>query len=233
MVNYAVGQGAFAYFLHERKNVPLVRSGATTLLIVGINVVLLLLLASFGLAMSGPVSPNLAQQLRITQMLIVLGYVGLFAYLLIIKLRPRVIARRAVFQVLFEAGLSGHLKALLARTPHILALVLYASLYLAAFDIRVHPLQLLLFLPVTFLVAALPLPGQGLGTAQLITVAVFAPFGPGSPDNREATVLAASLTGQTVALAVTMIVGMVCLRSQWGHALVATKAAETLAEQQV
>ena len=40
------------------------------------------------------------------------------------------------------------------------ALVFYASLYLAAIDVRVPPLQLLLFLPSTFLVAALPLPGQ-------------------------------------------------------------------------
>ena len=124
--------------MHERKNVPLDRIGATTLLIMGINLVLLLL-ASFGLAVSGPISPNLAGQLRVTQLLIVLGYMGLLSYLVIIKLRPRVIAQRAVFEVLLEAGLSGHLKALLARTPHILALVLYASLYLVAFGIRVPP----------------------------------------------------------------------------------------------
>jgi uncharacterized membrane protein YbhN (UPF0104 family) len=227
MVNYAVGQGAFAYFLHERKNVPLARSGATTLLIMGINLVLLLLMASFGLAVSGPISPNLAPQLRITQLLIVLGYIGLFGYLMIIRLRPRVVAERPVFEVLLEAGLSGHLKALVARVPHILALVLYAHLYLVAFDVRVPPLQLLLFLPVAFLVAALPLPGQGLGTAQLITVAIFAPFGPGSPDEREAAVLAASLTGHSVALAVTMIVGIACLRSHLGHELVMAKATET------
>ena len=70
------------------------------------------------------------------------------------------------------------------------------------------------------------MPGQGLGTAQLITVAVFAPYGPGSPDERAAAVLAASLTGQSIAMAVTMIVGIACLRSQLGHELVTTKGPE-------
>ena len=62
----------------------------------------------------------------------------------------------------------------------------------------------------------------------MITVAVFSPFGPGSPDEREAAVLAASLTGQCVALALTMLVGIACLRSQLGHALVTTEGQREL-----
>lgn len=219
MVNYAVGQGAFAYFLHKTKGVSLLRSAATVLLIMGTNVLLLLFLATAGLALSRDIPNGAAGTLATARVLAWLGYGGLIIYIALLVLKPAFIARRELFSVLFEAGLRGHAKALAARLPHIASLVVFAYLYLYAFGVKVPPLQALLFLPISFLVAAIPLPGQGLGAVQAVMIAVFLPYAPGTRPQGEAAVFAASITGWTLAIVVQMVVGLVCLRSQLAHVL--------------
>lgn len=219
LVNYAVGQGAFAYFLHKTKHVPLLRTAATVLLIMGTNLLSLLLLATGGLALSQDVPEGAAKTLATSRVLALTGYGGLVVYIALVLAKPAFLARRAVFDVLFSAGLGGHAKALVARLPHMLSLLVFAYLYLYAFDVKVPPLQALLFLPISFLVAAIPLPGQGLGAVQAVMVAVFAPYGPGGGRQAEAAVFAASLTGWTLAVAVQMLIGLACMRSQLARVL--------------
>ncbi|MDX2019116.1 MAG: lysylphosphatidylglycerol synthase domain-containing protein [Deltaproteobacteria bacterium] len=225
MVNYAVGQGAFAYFLHKTKAVSLLRSAATVLLIMGTNVLLLLLLATAGLALSRDIPDGAAGTLATARVLAWAGYGGLAVYIALLMVKPAFIARRELFSVLFEAGVAGHAKALAARLPHIMSLVVFAYLYLYAFGVKVPPLQALLFLPISFLVAAIPLPGQGLGAVQAIMIAVFLPYAPGTRTQGEAAVFAASITGWTLAIVVQMVIGLVCLRSQL--ATVLTKPSPT------
>jgi hypothetical protein len=55
----SVGQGAIVYFLHRTRGVPVLRTTGAVLLIMGINIVLLLLLASVGLAVAPEVPPGL------------------------------------------------------------------------------------------------------------------------------------------------------------------------------
>lgn len=219
LVNYAVGQGAFAYFLHKTKRVPIFRTGATVLLIMGTNLLLLLFAATAGLALAGDVPDAASGTLATARILALVGYAGLGVYVALVLAKPKFLARREVFQVLFSAGVAGHGKALLARLPHIASLLVFAYLYLYAFDVKVPPLQALLFLPISFLVAAIPLPGQGLGAVQAVMVAVFAPYGPDAGRPAEAAVFAASLTGWVLAVAVQMVIGLVCLRSQLARVL--------------
>jgi len=221
LVNYAVGQGAFAYFLHKTKRVPLLRTGATVLLIMGTNLLLLLFAATAGLAVANDVPAAASGTLATARMLAWAGYGGLAIYIALVLSKPRFLARHPVFEVLFSAGVKGHAKALLARMPHIASLLLFAYLYLYAFDVKVPPLQALLFLPISFLVAAIPLPGQGLGTVQAVMVAVFAPYGPGDGSHAEAAVFAASLTSWVLGVAIQMIIGLACLRSQLAQVLTA------------
>ncbi|MCG5053195.1 MAG: flippase-like domain-containing protein [Myxococcales bacterium] len=219
MVNYAVGQGAFAYFLHKTKSVPLLRTAATVLLIMGTNLLLLLFMSSAGLLAVTNVPPAASATLATSRGLAFAGYAGLLVYVVLVVTKPRFLAKRQMFEVLFAAGITGHLKALAARVPHILSLLVFAYLYLYAFGVKVPPLQALVFLPISFLVAAVPLPGQGLGTAQAVMVAMFRPYAAGTGAQAEATVFAASLTGWALATGVQMAIGLFCLRSQLSQVL--------------
>jgi len=219
LVNYAVGQGAFAYFLHKTKGVTLLRSASTVLLIMGTNVLCLLFLATAGLLLSHNIPAAAAGTLATSSALAWSGYGGLLVYVLVLAWKPAFLVRREVFSVLFAAGVKGHAKALAARLPHILSLVVFAYLYLYAFGVKLPALQALLFLPISFLVAAVPLPGQGLGAVQAVMIAVFRPYAPGTEVQAEAAVFAASITGWTVAMVVQMLIGIVCLRSQLARVL--------------
>jgi hypothetical protein len=219
LVNYALGQGAFAFFLHKRKHVPFLRSAATVLLVMGINLLVLLFLATLGLALAEAPPPELAAQLAFVKTLTIAGYAGLAVYAALVVARPRFLRKQPVLDVLLSAGLAGYAKALAARLPHIVSLLVFAYLYLLAFEVRVPVVAALVYLPVAFLVAALPLPGQGFGAAQAAMVALFHRYAPGDPTAQKAAVLAAGMSGQVIAIVVQMLIGLPCLRSQLGRSL--------------
>lgn len=221
LVNYALGQGAFAFFLHRSRGLPFRRSAATILLVMGINLLLLLFMAAIGMALtdSSTIPATLVSQVRIVRILIIAGFVGLAFYGTIIATKPRLLARWPVFDVLLSAGVGGHLKALLVRVPHIVSLVVFSYLYLLAFGVNVPIKQALLFLPVAFLVAAVPLPGQGVGVSQLIMREMFSPYASGDLSAQQAAVVGASFAGQFIAMLVQILVGLICLRSQLGSQL--------------
>lgn len=206
LVNYALGQGAIIYFVHRSRGVPVMRGTAAVLLIMGINVLLLLLLASIGLK----VAPEVPHALVL---IVVVAYAGLAVYLILVAWKPHWLVARPLFDVLLGAGLSGHLKAALVRVPHIASLLALSYASLRAFGIQVPFTQAVLFLPMVYFVAVLPISVQGLGTTQVLMVNLFAKYAPGTPAFQKATVLASSLTTQAIALGVQIVIGLVCLRS--------------------
>jgi hypothetical protein len=204
LVNYALGQGGIVYFVHRSRGVPVVRGAAAVLLIMGINLLVLLFLSTAGLATGGEGIPAL-------RTLLIVGYVGLAIYAVAVVTRPRFLTSRPVFDVLLTAGISGYLKALVVRVPHVLTLVVLTSASLRAFGVAIPIKQALLCLPVVFLVT--PFSVQGLGTMQAAMIFFFARYAPGDRSFQEASVLVASLVGQFVALVVQAAISLVCLRS--------------------
>ncbi len=204
LVNYTIGQGAIVYFVHRSRGVPVLRGAAAVLLIMGINLLMLLLLATAGMALGADTVPAL-------RTLIYVAYAGLAVYLTAVALRPRFLTARPIFDVLLSAGLSGHLKALLVRAPHICCLLAFSYVSLRAFDVRVPPVQAVLCLPVVFLIAVLPISVGGFGTTQAAMIYFFARYAPGDAPN---VVLAASLGSQAVSLAAQAVIGLICLRTQ-------------------
>jgi uncharacterized membrane protein YbhN (UPF0104 family) len=124
-----------------------------------------------------------------------------------------------VFEVLLNAGLAGHARALLVRIPHLTALVAFQYTALHAFGVQVPLVDAFATLPVIFLVAVLPISVQGLGTTQATMVFFLARYAPGGPKEQEALVTAASLTAQALAFGFQGLLGVVCLRSRVGRAL--------------
>lgn len=211
-VNYNVGQGAIAYFVHKRTGAPVMRVVATVLLMMGINVLALLLLASVGLG----TAPELPHAVSVT---VVVAYAGLAVYVVALVLRPSWLVRRPLFDVVLGAGIAGHLRALVVRLPHIATLFVFELALLRGFHVAVPVLAALAVLPIVFLVAALPVSVQGLGTTQAAMIYFFARYAPGDRQAQQATVMAASLVGQALALGLQALIGVVCLRSRVGRAL--------------
>jgi hypothetical protein len=217
-INYSVGQGAIVYFVHRATGAPVLRGVATVLLIMGVNMLALLMLASVGLA----IAPNAPRALFL---IVAVACGGLVVYAALVAIRPRWLASRPIFDVLLNAGFAGHLRALVVRLPHIATLVAFNTFILWSFGVRVPLVDAVVSLPVVFFIAVLPISVQGLGTTQAAMVFFFARFAPGDRSAQEASVLAASLVAQAVALGFQALLGVACLRSRVGRDL--RKAAAT------
>ena len=214
-INYNVGQGAIVYFVNRTTGAPIMRGVATVLLIMGINVLALLFLATIGLGVA-PAVPHAVT------VLVVVAWIGLGIYTLVLLAKPRWLRERPLFDVLLGAGIVGHARALAVRLPHIAMLLVFQISMLRAFDVAVPLVAAFAALPVVFLIAALPLSVQGLGTTQAAMVFFFARYASGARPAQEAAVLTASLVGQALVLSFQALLGVACLRSRVGRALEAS-----------
>jgi hypothetical protein len=216
-INYNVGQGAIVYFVHRVARVPVVRGVATVLLIMGINVLALLFLATFGLA----VAPEVPHALKL---IVAVAYAGLGVYVAAVIAKPRWLATRPLFDVLLGAGLGGYARALAVRLPHIAILFAFQIVMLRGFGVAVPVIQAVAALPVVFFIAVLPISVQGLGTTQAAMIYFFARYARGDTHAQQAAVLAASLVGQVCTLTFQAVLGVACLKSRVGRALAAASA---------
>jgi len=214
-INYNVGQGAIVYFVNRTTGAPIMRGVATVLLIMGINVLALLFLATLGLGVA-PAVPHAVT------VLVVVAWIGLGIYTLVLLAKPRWLRERPLFDVLLGAGIVGHARALAVRLPHIAMLLVFQISMLRAFDVAVPLVAAFAALPVVFLIAALPLSVQGLGTTQAAMVFFFARYASCARPAQEAAVLTASLVGQALVLSFQALLGVACLRSRVGRALEAS-----------
>jgi hypothetical protein len=213
LVNYAVGQGAIVYFVNRSRGVPVLRGTAAVLLVMGVNVLMLLMLASVGLVVSTDVPPMLKS-------IVVVAYAGLAVYIALVAAKPRWLVSRPIFDVLLSAGLGGHLRAMAVRVPHILTLMVFTWTSLAAFGVVVPIGEAILCLPIVYFVAVLPISFQGLGTSNFMFIHFFAAYAPGTTDDaRRAVILAATLVAQAIAFAVQLSIGLLCMRSQLARSL--------------
>jgi hypothetical protein len=219
-INYNIGQGAIVYFVKRAFGVPIVKGIATVLLVMGVNVLALLFLATAGLWVA-PEVPGYAKPI------VGVAWAGLCIYALAVSLKPRVLAGRPVLNVLLTAGLGGHVKALAVRVPHIAALVAYQFTAMHGFHVDVPLGQAIVALPIVFFVAVLPISVQGLGVMQATLVFFFARYAPGDEATQKATVLAASLTAQAVATSFQILLGLACLRTSVGKQLKSAANAAT------
>jgi hypothetical protein len=220
-INYNVGQGAIVYFVHRVARVPVIRGVATVLLIMGINVLALLFLATFGLA-AAPAVPHAVK------LIVAVAYAGLAVYVAAVITKPRWLASRPLFDVLLGAGLGGHARALLVRLPHIAILFVFQIVMMRGFGVAVPILQAAAALPVVYLIAVLPISVQGLGTTQATMIYFFARYAAGDSHAQQAAVLTASLVGQAGTLAFQIVLGLACLKSRVGRAV--TEASHEAAE---
>ena len=213
LVNYTVGQGAIVYFVNRSRGVPVLRGTAAVLLVMGINVLMLLVLASIGLLVTTDVP-------RTLRLIILVAYAGLAVYVVVVAVKPRWLVSRPIFDVLLSAGIGGHLRSMAVRLPHIMTLIALSWVSLAAFGVVLPFAKALLCLPIIYFVTVLPISFQGLGTSQAMMIHFFSSYAPGATDEaRWAAILAGSLVAQAIAFIIQLSIGLVCMRNQLARSL--------------
>jgi hypothetical protein len=222
LVNYTVGQGAIVYFVNRTRGIPVMRGTAAVLLVMGTNLLVLLLLASLGMAISSDIPPQL-------RYIVFAGYLGLSLYIALIVWKPHWLRNRPLFDVLLSAGLKGHLLAMLVRLPHILALMVFTFTSLSAFGIVIPVHKAIFYLPIVYFVAVLPISFQGLGTSQALMIHFFASYSTAPTiDGRKAAVLAASLVSQALATGIQVMIGFICMRTNLARCLKRSAPTKTI-----
>ena len=207
ILNYNLGQAGMVYYVHRVKKVPLADVTGIVLMMMGTIILLLSALSVVGVGFG---LDEQAQQY--STLLLALG-VGALVYFVVIGLKPRWLARRALVKVLFRVGVFGHLRAAAARIPHVGIVVFTHFLALRCFDISVPVGPGLILIPVILLVTSLPLAPFGMGTGQATAVAFFSRYAPGATvDIQRAKVLAYSLSLSSLALALQAVLGLFFLR---------------------
>ena len=205
LINYALGQGGFGFYL-RRSGASTQNAVGATLFLIGTNLATLLLLTTLALALHGRADdPKLWW--------ILIGCDLAFAiYLAVIALAPGMLVRREVLAPLFGAALRGHALAVLGRLPH--AAVIIVGVWLAArtWGIAVPFGIGMALAPIIVIASVLPIAPAGLGTTQAALVYFFSAYASGATDDdRTAAVLAFAIVHFVYAVAGSLAVGFACV----------------------
>jgi hypothetical protein len=204
LVNYALGQGGFGYYLHKT-GVPALRAVGVTLFLIGTNLATMLLITTAAFALHGP-----AAQPVLWWTLVGLD-IAFVAYLVVIAWAPRWLAERQILAPLFDAGLRGHALAMCGRVPHTVAIVLGQWIAIRVWHIPVPFGVGMTLMPAVAIISVLPISPAGLGTTQAAFVYFFSRYAAGATtDQRGAVVLAFAVIYFVYGVLSSLAVGLVC-----------------------
>lgn len=211
LLSYIAGQGGMGFYL-ARTGVPVARSAGAVLFLMMANGIVLVLLGAVGLAVEMARGGLAGVPTGLLALTIAAALAGTVVYGIVIALRPKWLARYSLLAPLFDAGVRGNVRAVLARFPHMLLLVVLHWLAFRIWGIAVPAVPGLALNPIVLLLSALPVTPGGLGTTQALQVLFFSPWAPGATgDDRAASVLAFSLVHHVANLVVQAALGLACL----------------------
>lgn len=206
VVNYAVGQGGFGYYLH-RTGESALRAVGATLFLIGTNLATLLVVTLAAWVSYGDQVDNPTMWWTL-----VIGVVGFGVYLAVIGASPRFLSRRQVLAPLFEAGIRGHALAMAGRLPHMVVIVLGHWVAMVAWGIDVPLVAGLTIMPAVVIASVLPISPAGLGTTQAAFVYFFGGYAAGATsDERTASVLAFAIVHFVYGVLASLAVGFASL----------------------
>jgi hypothetical protein len=209
-VNPSLGQLAIGLVLYRRGS-PLARTVQVMLLINVIFVFQLIAAASAGLLLGHDQVSAISTRLTVISLCIA------GAYVTVIAIKPRRLARMRSLAQLFEVGVSGHAYAFAVRVPSMVALFGGMILTMRCFGMAVPLSAALVYIPAVILLVGLPISVQGIGPAQVAQIALFARYIPGDPKSAEALVLAWGLTLSVGTAMMFFLIGVGCLLSPTGR----------------
>ena len=199
LVNSPLGQGSVALYLKRREGIPFLEVVSSMLFMMFVELYQLVFFSSLGALLA----PS-----RIERSLVAV-YVVLYAYFVVHLMlfrrgtpwitKPKIAGALRSFRM---AGLRHYLLLILFKSPNFLMATVVYYFALQCFDLHLPYLQLLVFLPVIFLSAALPIGVAHLGAPQYFWLHFFGDQAP------EANLLAFSLTAHVTFMVMNAMLGL-------------------------
>ena len=199
LVNSPLGQGSVALYLNRREGIPFLEVASSVLFMMFVELYQLVFFSSVGAAIA---PARIESSLKVV-------YVVLYAYfvvhLLLFRFGGTWLEQRKVAGMLRSfrmAHLRHYLLLILFKSPNFLMATVVYYFALQCFDLHLPYLQLLVFLPVIFLSAALPIGVAHLGAPQYFWLHFFGGQAP------EASLLAFSLTAHVTFMVMNAMLGL-------------------------
>ena len=182
MINTNLGQGGVAYYLHRKAKIGFLAALASILFIALLEVYQLFLFSTVGVAFYTPTEPAQIEIIRVLRVAYIVAWlmlVGIIVFFAMARrsdrIRQWVETGRAgpILATFLKARPIDYLIVLAIKAPTFLGSVVAQFFALALYGIAVPFLKLLLFLPLVFLAAALPIAVAHLGTSQAAWLLFF------------------------------------------------------------
>ena len=203
LLNHHLGQAWLTWLLARVYRIELTRMAGATLLVYVTWGGCLLLIASAAIPAAGYSAVYAAVPL-----------VAGLLYLGLLAVAPRRLATNRVLGPLFEAGVKGHVTAMITRLPHVVVLFLGTWVPFLMFGVDVPFSAALLYVPILMVAVTLPLTPIGLGTRDALAVQFFAPYVQAATEAERIAAVAASTMATAVALILLeAALGLALLRS--------------------
>ncbi|HXW83737.1 MAG TPA: hypothetical protein VEJ86_04995 [Candidatus Binataceae bacterium] len=211
MINTSLAQGGVAYYLHRKGRIAFLAALSSILFIAMLEVYQLFMFSTVGVLFYPPAGASQARIVDVLRIVYLLAWsllVAVMAFFALARRSPRV--RRWV-----ENGRAGAIAAtFLAARPldYLAVLAIKAPIFLGSlvtqyfalwlYGISIPFLKLVLFLPLVFLAAALPISVAHLGTSQAAWLLFF------SEDTSGARIVAYSLAAQFTFMFCNALIGL-------------------------
>ena len=214
LINTSLAQGGVAYYLHRKARVGFLGALSSVLFIALLEIYQLFLFSTVGVIFYAPAG---AAQIRLVGILRIV-YVAAWTMLAGIIIFFAIARRSARMRNWVENGRAGALLAtymqarpldyllvLSIKTPTFLASVVAQYYALALYGIAIPFAKLMLFLPLVFMAAAMPISVAHLGASQAAWLLFF------SSNSSQARILAYSLAAQLTFMLCNALIGLAFL----------------------
>jgi len=215
LLNTSLGQGGVAYYLYRRARIPFFEALSSVLFIAVLEIYQLFLFSTLGVLFYSPANPRLLEVTHALRIAYVVAWALLFALIGFFALARRNAGLREgiessrfgpVLSTFLKARPRDYLTVLAIKAPTFLGSIVAQYFALSLYGIAIPFLKLVLFLPLVFLAAALPIAIAHLGTSQAAWLLFF------SDNASQPTILAYSLAAHFIFMLCNGLVGLFFLR---------------------
>ncbi|HEY6394571.1 MAG TPA: lysylphosphatidylglycerol synthase domain-containing protein [Candidatus Binataceae bacterium] len=182
LINTGIGQGGVAYYLHRKGGIAFLAALSSIFFIALMEVYQLFLFSTVGVVFYHAVEPRQARIVSVLRFV----YVAAWLLLVLVMILFAAARRRAAIREWIEGSRLGaiaatflrahpldYLTVLAIKAPSFLGSVIVQYFALSLYGISVPFLKLMMFLPLVFLSAALPISVAHLGTSQAAWLLFF------------------------------------------------------------
>jgi hypothetical protein len=214
LINTNLGQGGVAWYLHRKVQVPFLEILSSILFIALLEVYQLFLFSTAGVVLYRPVSAEQAELVHVLRIVYAVAWSALAAMIIFFAyarrngiVRTRISESRAgsISRTFVAARPFDYAIVLAIKAPSFVLALLAQHFALGLYGIAIPFVKLVLFLPLVFLAAALPIAVAHLGTSQAAWLLFFSANAP------DAKILAYSLAAHFTFMLCNGLLGLLFL----------------------